>query len=240
MKKMIYVLSIVAASALISACGKSSNSNNNNNGYVNGVCYGTVANGICYPTNTTVNSKTGYFGVSSLITGSNTNNALRNFLRYRMGVCDLSSWSWGNASCDQWLSSKFDIVVNTTSGSSSAQVKFRVYPQTSAWGASAGVYAPTGAYCGVMYSGYTSYPYCEIAFESVVSQINSSQGLELRSNGINFNNLPNSAWLLQVQLTDFLQNKAEGSSYSARVFFPDGTNPQQIFSTNNIVRRSSF
>lgn len=227
MKKVMLIFGSFLAATVITACGKSDGGGNNN--VV--TCNTTVINGVCQnggviPSTAT----TGTYGVLQLVIGTNTGDGLRAFLRNGMGVCDIATWSAGDAKCDNWLNGKWDIRFAVTPGSTSGIITLRVYPNLSGWSLNAGIYSPMGATCGVIYN----YQYCEISFNTTVSMINNSQGLEYRTYGAL--NMPSNRSLLQLQAVDILTNRQDGT-FSARIFFPSNGVYQQILSAGNIGRR---
>lgn len=241
MNKLLLAVGSLLVASVLSACGSSGGGSNNNVG-----CNGVIVNGVCQPNGGVIvppygtTYKSGYYGPTSLMMGSNSGDGLRSFLRNAMGVCDVATWAWGDAKCDNWISGEWDVTIQLNSTGQLKDGKyptytngvatFRVYPRLSGWNLSAGLYSPMGASCGVI----NNYPYCQISLQMTPNWINNYQGLEFRGYGVQ--GTASALKLVQIQLTDILTNKQDGT-YNMKVSFPNNNTPYVILQSSTITRR---
>lgn len=215
--QILTVLGIMATTWLVGC----SNGGGNSSSFLN--CNGAV----CIDGNGNIVSTTGgvtssviqfydykfYFSLDSgayspNIPGSLTivnSGAYKQFLKSAMAVCDISSISWGGASCDTWLQGSLQVSFSIDS-SMQPRIDFRAVPGQSFF------YGNLGFYTG----GLTMNP-LKLYGNTTYSLINNSQGFELRANGSALNG--GGLNLIQIQV---VKGTLSDSSFDYKLIYPYG------------------
>lgn len=228
MKRLLLFSTLFASLAFLVNCSnKSSNSAGTANAYTNGACPAGYyySNGQCYggngATNPFYNYSLGFYAdnyssVGSYFQVTNTTSgikAMKDLLKYGMGVCDLASNNYGLANCDAYIQGWFDVIIQLPSdfnvsngGTASALVTIAARPQQNpyynyqasfgSWwqvaGALFGVYIPDTNY----YSGAYRNP---LQIQAGVSPINNNAGFSINGYGDAWTGYANTIVTVEVE-----------------------------------------
>lgn len=244
MKKALLLFGSVLTAAVLSACGNSGGGSNNNV-----VCNGAIINGVCQtgvitPPNT-VTYKSGVYGSFQQMTIQNA-AAVRSLLQNHMGACDRSDITGGSSSCNNWTNLRFQVTaqLNPTGTVNSAGkplystgevvVKVNATVPPFNFDFYVGRPRPQSARCIYWLTSFTTAEIeCTVGITATPAWINNYQGLEFRGYGPF--GTASGLTLLQVQLTDILTQKNEGS-YNMSVSYPHNNVPYVILTSSSVGR----
>lgn len=228
MKKTISILTLMALSFIMSACGSSSSGGNGGNNNANCPGATSIVNGVCYYDNG-VNNPGGNSPMHTFYDARNggymriTNTAAyKEFLKYAMGVCDRATYTSGIYSCDSWVGGNLQLDVQVNTSSNTASFGFTAGPAQN--------WYSYGFYFGVVTNAWAINPL--VLNQGTYSLINNSQGFELRSYGSS----ANGGGLKLIQLQAKNTTLGTNNHISYELYFPYNNQPTR-FATGRLIRR---